>query len=180
MSVSCPLDCEYLQEARKHELDKEMLDPEALPNRDVEISHEFLEEHAGLFEYLGAHIASAALQNPGVVDLDVREALDALIRTYRTMDTGLFYESRPQNPLAAGIFGVVQDAVPRFREMEQRQAGMTQTRDADVFRILVFLRHVAEGRNNGRPRGRSFIDAMRRLPGPAGGPEPERSGLIVP
>ncbi|MBZ5585721.1 MAG: hypothetical protein LAQ30_26705, partial [Acidobacteriia bacterium] len=176
-----PLDCEYLQGARKHEFEREApVDPESLPNRDVEISREFLREHEALFEYLGTHTAVAALENPGVVDSDVREALDALIRTYRTMDSGLYYETRPQNPLAGGVFGAIQDGVESFRQTERRELGMAKTRDSDVLRMLVFLRHVAEGRNNGRPRGRAFIDALRRMGGSAEGPEPAESPLILP
>ena len=44
------------------------------------------------------------MQVPGVVDRDVLEALDGLIRTYRTLQSGVYYESRPNNPLAGSIY----------------------------------------------------------------------------
>jgi len=49
--------------------------------------------------------------------------------------------------------------------------------------MLVFLQRLALDRNNGRPRGRAFLDYLRDLLGDAGGalqPMPRTSSLIVP
>jgi len=54
-----------------------------------------------------AAVLRAALKIPGVVDLDVRAALDALARTYRTLQNGIYYDSRPENPLAGEVCGIV-------------------------------------------------------------------------
>jgi hypothetical protein len=87
----------------------------------------------------------------------------------------------PNNPLAARVFHRVQDAVTEFRRSEPHTLGMARTRDADVLRSLVFLQRVELDRNNGRRRGRAFVDAMREfcveLPGLS-----DRSGspLILP
>jgi hypothetical protein len=40
---------------------------------------------------------------------------------------------------------------------------MSKTRDADVLGMLVFLERVELDRNNGRPRGRAFLDLLRGL-----------------
>jgi len=45
--------------------------------------------------------------------------------------------------------------------MERERLGITRTRDGDVLKILVFLQRLALDRNNGRPRGRAFLDALR-------------------
>jgi len=41
----------------------------------------------------------------------VREALAALIRTQRTLESGLYYETRPENTVAAELCRRIQDAV---------------------------------------------------------------------
>jgi hypothetical protein len=95
------------------------------------------------------------------IDFDAREAIEALIRTYRTLASGVYYESVPPNPLAAHIFRSVQDAVANYRQREQQELGMARTRDADVLGMLVFLQRIELDRNNGRRRGRAFLDSLR-------------------
>jgi AcrR family transcriptional regulator len=177
-TVSCPLDCPYLQEARKH--DRPLpVDENEIPNREIRISEQFLAEHEGLLSVIGQTVYSSALSIPGAVDFDVREALSALIRTYRTLESGLYYESLPENAVAAQIFRQLQEAVEAFRREETEQLGMARTRDADVLAILVFLQRLELDRNNGRRRGRAFLDFLREIypassPAPTGG-----SSLIV-
>ncbi|MBZ5609341.1 MAG: hypothetical protein LAP38_13845 [Acidobacteriia bacterium] len=155
VSVDCPLDCPYLAEARLHEKLPE-LNPEETPNRDVRVSEEFLREHEPLLIFLGAKLLEASLATSGVVDSDVREALDSLIRTYRTLQSGLYYETKPANPIAAAIHQKIQEAVEVLRK-ELTEKGATTVRDAEVLGVLVFLQRLELHHNNGRPRGRAFI-----------------------
>jgi hypothetical protein len=178
VTVDCPLDCEFLQEARRHE---KPVEPGEIPNRDIRVSEKLLDENEDLLAFLSTTILRTAAETPGVIDFDVREALESLIRTYRTLQSGVYYESRPANPLAAQIYMVLQQAAAEYRQAEQRQLGMTKTRDAAVLGIFVFLQHFELHQNNGRRRGRAFIDALRRFY--SGGPEPEvapASSLILP
>jgi hypothetical protein len=155
VSVNCPLDCQYLAEARLHEKLPE-LNPEEIPNRDVRVTEEFLREHEPLLIFLGAKLLEASLATSGVVDSDVREALDSLIRTYRTLQTGLYYETKPTNLIAAAIHQKIQEAVEVLRK-ELTEKGATAVRDAEVLGTLVFLQRLELHHNNGRLRGRAFI-----------------------
>jgi hypothetical protein len=159
VSISCPLDCQYLAEARLHEKPHD-LNPEEVPNRDVQVSEEFLREHEPLLMFLSARLLAASLASAGAVDFDVREALQSLIRTYRTLQSGLYYETRPSNLLAAAIHQRMQDAVSELRKELAEQNG-TAIRDAEILGVLVFLERVELAQNNGRPRGRAFVDYLR-------------------
>jgi hypothetical protein len=180
VTVECPLDCEYLQEARRRD---KLQPPEKsrIPDLDVKVSERFLEDHEPLLAFLGKAVADAALATPGVIDFDVREALETLVRTYRTLQSGVYYESLPANPLAANVYHLVQQALAAYRQNETRQLGVSRTRDVDVLGLLVFLRRLEVDRNNGRRRGRAFIDMLRQFYS-AGEPSPEASpsGLILP
>ena len=171
VTVDCPLDCEFLRESRRHEKTGER-DSAELPNRDIQVTEKLLRANEELLTFLCLNIFHAAMQIPAVVDSDVREALDGLIRTYRTLQSGVYYESRPNNPLAGAVYGAVQGALAEYREREQKELGMTKTRDADVLGVLVFLQHLAVYRDNGRRRGRAFLDALREFHPP----EAESSG----
>ncbi len=181
VSVYCPLDCPHLEDARRHERTPEVK-PEAFPNRDVQVSDEFLHDHNELVVVIGETLLRAALETPGVVDSDVREALEALIRTYRTLQSGVYYETRPNNPLAGAICAHVQQAVASYREAEHQRLGIARTRDVDVLGVLVFFEQMEILQDNGRARGRAFIDFLRASFGrPMEGQQPPQSSpLIVP
>ena len=175
VTVECPLDCEFLREGRRHEK-APARDAAEFPNRDIQVSEKLLRDNEPLLTFLSLTIFRAAIQVPGVVDGDVLEALDGLIRTYRTLESGVYYESRPNNLLAGSIYSAVQDALTEYRNAEQRELGLTKTRDADVLGLLVFLQYLALDRENGRRRGRAFLDALREFHPPA----PEPSGSSSP
>ena len=158
--MDCPFDCPFLQEARRHE-HREPADPSKFPNQDVRISEEFLGEHEDLLVGAMSSLLLAVLDTPGAVDSDVRDALDGLIRTERTLQSGVFYESRPVNALADRIFEQTQTGLQEFRTRETENLGLSRTRDADVLGVLVFLQRLELDRNNGRPRGRAFLDSLR-------------------
>jgi hypothetical protein len=177
VTVNCPLDCVYLVEARGHEK-APPVPAEQIPNQDVRISEEFLRDHEPLLIFLGAKLLEASLdtslETASVVDSDVQEALESLIRTHRTLESGLYYETRPNNLLAAGIHQKIQDAVQELRK-ELGEKGSTPIRDSEILGVLVFLERVGLHQRNGRPRGRAFIDYLRdyfpqKQAGPADAP----------
>jgi hypothetical protein len=180
VTVDCPFDCEYLHEARKHEKRPE-IDVAAIPNRDIQPGKNFLRDHNEVFAYVCTHIVSTAEETPGLIDFDLRDALESLIRTYRTLQSGVYYESRPVNPLAARIYDAVQEALSEFRKAEVEQLGMTRTRDSDILGVLVIIQRFELDQNNGRRRGRAFLHGLHSLYSPL--PEPEDappSSLILP
>jgi hypothetical protein len=162
-TVSCPLECEYLQEARAHEKPVE-LTPEQVPYREIRVSEGFLNDNAVLFMFLSRAIVNAGLSIPGAVDQDVRDALDAMIRTYRTLESGLYYETKPANLLAAAIQAKLQQEIEEFRRQSAQESGMTTVRDADILGVLVFLLRTSARVDNGRRRGRTFLDILRSGP----------------
>lgn len=180
VTVSCPLDCEYLQEARRREKPA-AIEESAIPNRDIEVTRRLVEQNAPLLDSLGAALIHTALEI-GAIDADVREALAALVRTYRTLESGVYFETRPTGTFAGAIYETVQQASREFRSEEQRRLGITRTRDADVLALIVFLQRIELDRNNGKPRGRAFIDSLRGYysnPGSALAPTTS-SSLLLP
>jgi hypothetical protein len=179
VSLHCPLDCPFLQDARRH--DKvPPVDPDRFPNQDIRVTDEFLHENEELLVYFGRHLMEAALDTPDAVDNDVREALEALIRTYRTLESGVYYETRPQNPLAGAIYVHLQNAVDELRRMETENRGVPQTRDKQILGLLVFLQRLELDRNNGRRLGRAFIDFLGDFFIPERDGERPAPSLIVP
>jgi len=159
VTVSCPLDCPYLLEARRYERPPQ-IDPEATPSPELELTEEFLRRNYGLLALVIDTIAETFEEVPLAVDSDVREALDSLVRTYRTLESGLYYETLPANPLAGAFHQAIRRTLEETRRQIRESTGATPYRDADILGVLVFLQRAHHLENNGRPRGRAFIHAL--------------------
>ncbi|MGA2711955.1 MAG: hypothetical protein ABSG41_02530 [Bryobacteraceae bacterium] len=158
-SVDCPLDCPWLQEAHEHERPPDV-DPALLPNRDIEVTEDFLRENEVLLAFLAVSVFEGALESPGATDWDVREAFDALIATWRTLQSGIYYETRPANTYAAAIAKHVQASIEEVRQKEAKERGVSSIRDSAILGVLVFLQRLEYTNNNGRKRSRAFLDFL--------------------
>jgi hypothetical protein len=158
VTVNCPLDCPYLRTAREHD-ELPDVDPRSFPNNDIRVDEAFLRRTEPLLVLIASSIAQSALATAGVIDNDIKDALNSLVRTYRTLQSGLIAEARPDNILASRVYKDVQETVADTRTRLEQQ-GHT-LRDADVLGILAFLQRMEIQHNNGRPKGRAFIDFLR-------------------
>jgi hypothetical protein len=159
VTVDCPLDCEHLMEARKHEK-LATLAADQIPHPDVRVTESFIDSHNGLVVLVARALLTATFDTPGAVDTDVREGVDALIRTYKTAASGLIYETHPANPYADAIRQRLDQALEQVKEHLRQQAGMHVVRPSDVLAVLVFLARLERQRHNGRRRGRAFLSSL--------------------
>jgi len=159
-TIHCPLDCQYLIEARRHE-EPPIADPATFPHQDIRVTEEFLVKNEPVLIWIGMHVLSAAVETPDAADSDIKDALDGLVRTYRTLQSGLVYESRPTNPVASAIFEHVQASVDEMWKHERERSGVTTIRDADILGVLSFLQRLEIQHNNGRRLGRAFVHFLR-------------------
>ena len=164
-TIECPFDCEYLQEARKREKRND-LDEKSIPNADIRVSEEFLAAQQSLLIATGRILFGAAVETEGAIDYDVRDALGSLIRTFRTMESGLVYETRPANVMAGEIQARFQEQLQKLREDVAQKTGLHSIRDKDILGILAFWERMELQVNNGRRHGRAFIDSLISLMAP--------------
>lgn len=178
VTIDCPSSCSYLREARLHE-EPLPLREDQVPNLDVKLSEKFIRDNEALV-YMLALALRRAMQEQNAVDADAREAIEAAIRTYRTLESGLIYETRPANPYAAAIQDKLRDAVEELRKgiaENKSLQSLPPLRDADVLGALVFLQRLELQYSNGRRRGRAFHDF---LAGYVGGPKaPDTQSVIA-
>ena len=188
-TLECPLTCEYLIEARKHEKLIEV-PQSAVPHPEVHITDEFMNRNDMLMRFVMMCVGVAAMTTPGATDADVREAIDSLVQSLKTADSGLVYEAKLSNPFAASIQEKIKAQIDRLRsQIAASKDGAAVLRDKDLAGVLVFLSRVAISLNNGRRKGRAFLSMVNsRLPlaeaagqllESAGGGEAPAPGLIV-
>jgi hypothetical protein len=155
-SIDCPLDCEYLRHAHEHERPADSDIPE-VPNQDIPVTEEFLKTNEVLMAFIVLSIFEGARLSAGSTDWDIREALEALIQTWRTLQSGIYYEAKPANLYAASIVGHLQARVADIKERELKATGISTIRDSSILGILAFLQRMEYSYNNGRKRSRAFI-----------------------
>ena len=162
VTLDCPSDCPYLQQAREHEKPRpaDQFDRASL-FLQVEISEQFTYEREHLLMGLSYALAKAAHADRTLNDRDLIAALSAMCTSYeRLMNSGLHYDQ----PLASGAqhaaAAQVEEMLKQFREAEQKQMGYSTLRDSDILKSLVFLVRLAHGRTSGRPKSRAFIDFL--------------------
>jgi len=167
VTLDCPSDCPYLQQARQHEKprDPNSVDREAMFPQ-VEISEQFLYEREQLILGLSYALAKStragrSLDGNGLTDRDLIAALTSLARKYQTLvQSSLIYQETTANLAHQQIEREVETMVKEFREAEQKHLGYSRLRDSDVLIALVFLLRMALMRTSGRPKSRAYVDFL--------------------
>jgi len=163
VTLDCPSNCGYLQQARQHEKPRPLqdLDQEALfPH--VEISEQFLYEHEHLIMGLNYALAKSAQANPAITDTDLIAALTSMAKTQQTLvNSGLHYETQISSLSQQAIVAEVHQLLKGYRETEQKQLGYSRLRDSEVLGALVFLVRMGHARTSGRPKSRAFVDFVK-------------------
>lgn len=186
VTLHCPSECVYLQQARKHDIPRPLQDlGQAALFPQVEVGDQFIYEHEHLLMGINYAIVKSTRSDRSLVDADVISALTSVAKRYETLvNSGLHYETPAGSMGQQGIASAIQNMIKEYRDAEQRHIGYSRLREADVLRALVFLLRVAYSRTSGRPKSRAFLDFLGSqfperdsaiaAPGPAG------SRLITP
>ena len=162
VTLDCPSECPYLQQAREHEKPRpaQEFDSASLFSQ-VEISEQFTYEREHLLMGLSYALAKAARADRSLSDRDLIVALTAMCTSYeRLVNSGLHYQPPVSGHAQHAVAAQVEDMMKQYREVEQKQLGYFTLRDGDVLKSLVFLLRLAWGRTSGRPKSRAFIDFL--------------------
>jgi len=186
VTLDCPSECVYLQQAREHEKPRSLEDlDQAALFPQVELGDQFLYEHEHLIVGLTFALAKAARADRNLKDSDLIAALTTMAKTYETLvNSGLYYETPTTSMSLQAIAAEVQKMLKEYREAEQKHMGYSRLRESDVLRAIVFLLRMGYARTSGRPKSRAFLDfVLSQFPesrSAIAAPEEAGSRLIVP
>jgi hypothetical protein len=186
VTLDCPGDCPYLQQAREHEKPRPVseLEPAALFT-EVEVGDGFLYEHEHLVLGLSYALARRARADRELRDRALIAGLTSLAKSYeRLLNSGLHYDEPMQGAAQLAVVAELQNMIKEYRETEQKHLGYSSLRDAEVLKALVFLVRMAHSRTSGRPKSRAFVDFLfAQFPekqGVLATPEEAGSRIILP
>jgi len=158
ITIDCPRECPHLREARLHEA-KVVVTEDQVPHKDIQVSEDFVRQQEHLVLMLGNSL-TRAMEKGKALDTDAREALEAMIQTYRTAQSGLIYETRPPNRYAADLQNELKSTIEELQKRLAGEEGAPSVRDADLLGTLIFLQRLGLQYDNGRRRGRVFYDFL--------------------
>ena len=162
VTLDCPSDCPYLQQAREHEKPRpaDQIDPSAL-FLQIEVSDQFMYEKEHLLMGLTYALAKSARADRSLHDQDLITSLSMLAKAYeRRVNSGLHYEQPLTSESQRRVVLEVETMIKEYREAEQKHIGYSTLRDSEVLKAVVFLLRLAHGRTSGRPKSRAFVEFL--------------------
>lgn len=162
VSIDCPSDCMHLVASRQYDMTRLEIDWEKVPFAEIKFGRSFAETHEQLLIQIDYAICKFAADHREVVDTDVLVALQTLAETYRTQASGIIYEKPLDYALQRELYDALKVSIAEFRKNEAQRVGMTTIRDSDVRDVLIFLTQLCAVHENGRPKGRAYLDLIRR------------------
>jgi hypothetical protein len=162
VTLDCPSDCPYLQQAREHEKPRpaDQIDPAGL-FLQIEVSDQFMYEKEHLLMGLTYALAKSAHADRSLNDQDLIQALSVLAKSYeRRVNSGLHYEQPITSESQRRVAMEVETMVTEYRAAEQKHVGYSTLKDSEILKALVFLLRLANGRTSGRPKSRAFVEFL--------------------
>lgn len=173
VEIDCPADCGYLAQGRAWEAGRQ--EP---PSRVNTFGEQFLSRHGATIGAMVQAVIEERAASPALLDSDVMAALAALRATLRTLDSGLYYDTRPEGSLAAASLyrrlKTLLDDWIRTQSPDSDDPRVLKVSEASA--ILGFLESTGQHHGSDRRRSRRFLDWL----GEAVPSEPEPRRLIVP
>jgi hypothetical protein len=180
VTIDCPVDCAYLIAAHRYEDEHQREIPTDTPLLDLTIPSDLVHTHQQLMAALAFTVAKFCASHPAATDPDVLAALQALAETYKTLTTGIYYETQPVGQIPRELFAAVSAFVTELKQRQAQQTGYSVLRDSDVFHLLIFLYRMGLLRTNGRTRSRRYIEFLRGQFPQSDQLKREESRIIVP
>lgn len=180
VTIDCPADCSYLVASRKYDLERREVDWSQVPFAETKIPAAFVAAHEKLILALSYAICVHAHENRPLVDADVQASLQALVESYRTLSSGIYYEKPPDFRIQRELYERLKAAIEDFKKAEAQRAGSTSMRDGEVRDALIFLAQIGATRSNRRPKGRAYLDFLRTQFKPEEFAKPTSNVIVIP
>jgi hypothetical protein len=163
VTLDCPSECPYLQQARQHEKPHDL--PDAPPQGvfpAIRLDEDFLDRHEPLMAGILQTLGQISRGNRQLKDRDLVGALLNMAKSRQTLlASGLLYQEALPNPAQQAIIDMLEKLFDEFRQVEQQHLGYTSLKDRDIFHALIFTLRLAHLHSSGRPLSRGFIDFLR-------------------
>jgi hypothetical protein len=178
IEIDCPESCQYLAAGRAREIEQEHV--RYLRAADVHERERYfraIAAHERVLAHLQLLIGEARRRARDLTDGDVLEALDLLLATLRTEESGLLYERTSSNLRVEGMRRRLAEALEYHRR--PAEAGRDRLALKDAIECLEVIRSFA-ARRAASPASQAFVDFLARTAPRVGREADPDSRIIVP
>ena len=138
----------------------------------------FIYRHTPILNVVCLAIYEERAVSPWLVDTDVIEVFKDLVKTMKTLSSGIYYESLPEGTVQVSLFRRLKQLFDGF--MQPQPQGLEQSlKVEDAIDVLNFLTYVATVNSNSRPRSRQYLDLLNSM-AEQSAPSTPAANLIVP
>lgn len=179
IEIDCPESCEFLRIGRQREAALEGARHFQSPDPvEQERRSRILESFEPVIVNLQTLIAVERQSSRDLTDADVGEALDCLLKTLRTEDRGVIYETTSENLRAEGLRRQLSALIASWRYPKDAGAQRIQLKDA--IDCLELLRSVVASHLESGPASLSFVDFLLRYMPQSSRIETSGPSIIIP
>ena len=167
LEIDCPESCKFLKIGRDHEAGHEgARHYRALDPLEQERWARIMADFEPLIVDLHTLIAAERQSSRDLSDADVAEALDCLLKTLRTEERGVIYETVSGNLRADSLRRQIGALIESYRNPKNEERRRIRLKDA--IDCLDVLRGIVESHLKAGASPRRFVDFVaRRLPRPS-------------
>jgi hypothetical protein len=161
LEIDCPESCDYLKRGRERESEQEYR--RFLRTADESTRQKYFGVLSRLEEivvYLEVPIAEARRTARDLADTDVMQALDLLIATLRTEDSGVLYERTSENLRVEGLRRALAEELRSLRYPQEPDRERLQLKDA--IECLDLIRSMAASHVEPGAAPLSYVDFLAR------------------
>jgi len=177
IEIDCPSSCSYLKASRLYESEKPIPDPE-VTSKVHNYDERFIERYHQVLDALTAAVVEEHMNSKWLVDNDVIEVYRLLRTTMKTLSSGIYYESLPDNPIRLSLYRRLKSLLDEIMEPDPGGARMT-LKVSEAIDVLDFLTLVAQANSSIRPKSRRYLDwVAQRFSGLS--QASQSSGIILP
>ena len=164
LTLDCPSECPYPQQARQHQKPRQLEDAppqEVFPK--IELSDEFLRDREPVISGILQTLGRLSRSDRSLTDREAIAALANLATSYQTLiGSGLVYAQVPTSFAQQALIEAVRQLLEEFRQVEREHLGHSTLKDAEVLKVLVLTLRLAHINTSGRPRSRGFLEFLHQ------------------
>lgn len=163
VTIDCPSDCPHLIASRQYEADRgDQVDVSKVPFGEIRITPDTFRNHGPVLDAIALGLCEFAADHRELVDSDTIAALRNLAESYQTLANGIYYEKPLDYRLQHELSAYLKQKIADYKKEEASRSNLSPLHDETVRDALIFFTQVGAMRTNGRPKGRAFLDFLRR------------------
>jgi hypothetical protein len=176
--ISCPADCVYLQSGREYETERLAKRSPSLARTPRLWEPAFLQRYYGITMFIWTILSEQRGQLAEMVDQDVGLALEGLLQTYRTLESGIYYDHAPASYSAKIIYEAVKAYLDKTHS--SLDESVPRLKVSEIVECLQFQKELFDAIALPRLKSRAFLDHIQSNVSRALPPQSHQSSIIMP